>query len=173
MLPEPGNLQCNTGASGTGLAACDDEVSRRMFLCGRCRAPVLICRRCDRGQIYCMGGCARDARRERQREARRRHQATPRGRAMHAERNRRYRARGARVTDQGPARERDTGLLGGSEGTAVRSKPPDGPSSGHDRCHHCGRAALAFLRLAALRPRARRGEKNQVRHGDPRPGRPP
>ena len=75
---------------------------------------ILICRRCDRGQIYCMGICARDARREGQREARRRHQATPRGRAMHAERNRRYRARVRRVTDHGLAREHETAQWGGT-----------------------------------------------------------
>jgi hypothetical protein len=60
--------------------ACPDEASCRMFLCARCRSQVLVCRRCDRGQIYCVGTCAQEGRRDRQREARRRYQATPRGR---------------------------------------------------------------------------------------------
>jgi hypothetical protein len=91
-------------------AACPDEVSCRMFLCGRCRSQVLICRRCDRGQIYCIGTCAQLARRDRQREARRRYQATPRGRAMHAERSRRYRARQPGVTDHGSSKNSEPGL---------------------------------------------------------------
>ena len=77
-----------------------DGASCRLFF-ARCRIQVLICRRCDRGQIYCAGICAQEARRERPREARRRNQATPGGRAMHAERNRRYRDRRRCVTDHG------------------------------------------------------------------------
>jgi hypothetical protein len=174
-LPEPGNHQCNTSVSGTCLAACDDEVSCRMFLCARRRTQILVCRWCDRGQIYCMGICARDGRREGQREARRRYQATPRGRAMHAERNRRYRARVGRMTDHGPAREQDTGRFGGSG--AVRadlSEPsPGGRSPGHYRCHHCGRPTSTFLRLVALRPRGRRSGKTDIRRRGRRSDRPP
>jgi hypothetical protein len=29
------------------------EGAGRFFLCARCRAQVLVCRRCDRGQTYC------------------------------------------------------------------------------------------------------------------------
>jgi hypothetical protein len=71
------------------VATCSDGVSCRIFLCGCCRSQVLVCRCCDRGQIYCINTCAQKVRAERQREARCRYQATPRGRAMHAERNRR------------------------------------------------------------------------------------
>lgn len=173
-MPELGNPQRNTGVSGTCLAACDDEVSCRMFLCARCRSQSFICRRCDRGQIYCVGSCARDARREGQREARRRYQATPRGRAMHAERNRRYRARVGRVTDHGPAREQETGRLGGLGAfPAGLSEPsPGGRSPVHYSCHRCGRPASTFLRLVALGPGAQ-GEKTRVRHRGQRPDRPP
>jgi hypothetical protein len=163
-LPELGNPQRNTGVSGTCLVACDDDVSCRVFLCARCRTQMLVCRRCDRGQIYCMGSCARDARREGQRAARRRHQATPRGCAMHAERNRRYRARVGRVTDHGPDQELETGPMGGRNRAAGLNGPaaPGGTSPGHGRCHRCGRAASLFLRLAALRPRRRRVIKNRI-----------
>lgn len=58
---------------------------------------------CDRGQRYCLGACARAARRRSLREANRRYQRTPRGRHMSAERSRRYRDR-RRVTDQGEVR---------------------------------------------------------------------
>jgi hypothetical protein len=90
-LTGPSTAAClsGSGLEATGICAglgvnvshCADEVSCRSFLCGRCRSQVLVCRECDRGQIYCIGTCAQEARRDKQREARRRYQATPRGRA--------------------------------------------------------------------------------------------
>jgi len=65
----------------------------RMYQCARCREQVVVCRRCDRGQIYCLAGCATLARRERQRAAARRYQSSRRGRFVHAERSRRHRHR--------------------------------------------------------------------------------
>jgi hypothetical protein len=125
---------------------CSDGICR-LFLCSRCRVQVFVCRRCDRGQIYCFGACAQEARRERRREARRRYQATDRGRALHAERSRRYRARRRCVTDHGPLatgperrlRKADTAL----------SNPP----RGSPLCHRCSRSASEFVRLSALRRR--------------------
>ena len=164
-MPELGNSQRNTGVSGTCLAACDDEVSYRMFLCARCRAQVIVCRRCDRGQIYCAGACAQEARRDNQRQARRRYQATPRGRAMHAARNRCYRARSRCVTDQGRAKERKPGSL-----LALRAHAEMGKQSvnrgfaAYRFCHRCERSASAFLRLSALHPEYPRHNKtNSVR----------
>jgi hypothetical protein len=83
-------------------SSCEENLRPRLFLCGRCRNQVHICRGCDRGQVYCGRDCALEERRSRQREARRRYQASERGRQMHADRSRQYRARGRRVTDQGP-----------------------------------------------------------------------
>jgi hypothetical protein len=74
--------------------------SIRRFLCAACGAAVFICTVCDRGQRYCPGACARNARTRSRRDANRRYQQTLRGRRMSAERSRRYRDRG-RVTDQG------------------------------------------------------------------------
>jgi hypothetical protein len=151
-------------------AACVDEDSFRMFLCVRCRSQALVCRRCDRGQIYCTPSCAHDARRDHQREARRRHQATPRGRAMHAERNRQYRARATRVTDQGPAPEPETGPWRGLQGSAAPRDPsPSASPSAPRRCHLCGRPAASFIRLSALRPRRRRGKRRRIMRGGPCP----
>ena len=77
----------------------------RLFLCARCREQVVVCRRCDRGQVYCPSGCALAARRERQRAAGKRYQSSRRGRFVHARRRRRYRRRsyasGEIVTHQG------------------------------------------------------------------------
>lgn len=73
-----------------------DEPARR-FLCARCRAPALVCSRCDRGQIYCATDCAAVARLQSQRDAGRRYQCSRPGRFMHAARTRRWRQRQALV----------------------------------------------------------------------------
>ena len=145
-------------------ATCDDSVSCRMFLCGCCRSQVLVCRWCDRGQIYCIETCAQKARHDRQREARRRYQATPRGRAMHAERNRRYRARMRCVTDHGPAKEPERRpSLNLDVGAALSQPAPSRKSLGLSFCDNCGRSASAFLRRSALRTRRHRESKRQIR----------
>ena len=74
------------------------EPSARRFLCERCRTPVLVCSHCDRGQIYCAGGCAATARSEHQRAAARRYQCSRSGRFKHAARTRRWRERRAALT---------------------------------------------------------------------------
>lgn len=71
-----------------------DEPARR-FLCARCRAPTLVCRHCDRGQIYCATGCAALVRQQSQRDAGRRYQGSLRGRFRHAARTQRWRERQA------------------------------------------------------------------------------
>ena len=144
--------------------ACAEEASCRMFLCGRCRSQVLVCRRCDRGQIYCAGTCGQQARRHKQREARRRYQATPRGRAMHADRNRRYRARQRSVTDHGPPKEHEAGLVPGVKvHSAARERSPSKCPPGNWRCHFCAQAASAFVRLSTLRPPRHRRKTSRTR----------
>jgi hypothetical protein len=129
------------------------KFKRGMFLCSRCRSQVLVCRQCDRGQIYCTGPCAQEVRRDNQRQARRRYQATPRGRTMHAERSRQYRARRQRVTDHGPATARkEESLLALRARTEMGEQLVGIKSAGHWLCHCCGQPASAFLRLSALRP---------------------
>ena len=71
-----------------------EPVARR-FVCARCRATVLVCSQCDRGQIYCASGCAAAARGERQRDAAQRYQHSRRGRFKHAARTLRWRERQA------------------------------------------------------------------------------
>ena len=136
------NPACRNSTRRTCAAARVDETSYRMLLCARCRSQVLICWRCDRGQIYCIGTCAQEARRDRQKEARQRYQATRRGRAMYADRNRHYRARRQRVTDRGLSMAHQVGL---SPGLVVETAPSSGMSSEHRRCHHCGHPASAYL----------------------------
>lgn len=75
----------------------------RMFLCGRCRAQVVLCSRCDRGNVYCGPACSQARRRVSVREAGMRYQGSRAGRFAHAARSQRYRARGQNVTHQGSA----------------------------------------------------------------------
>lgn len=102
----------------------------RLFLCVRCKAQVLVCSHCDRGQIYCAQGCAQTARRDAQRAAGRRYQASRRGRVNHAARAGRYRARQNNVTHQGSPPHRSNDLVmakcGGERKQAIVSFPRRG-----------------------------------------------
>jgi hypothetical protein len=81
-----------------------EPVARR-FLCALCRAPVLVCSHCDRGQRYCAGACSAISRRAAQQEAGQRYQSSRPGRFNHAARTQRWRTRQASknqsVTHQG------------------------------------------------------------------------
>jgi hypothetical protein len=139
-------------------SGCASSFSCRLFLCGRCRRQVLVCRRCDRGQVYCGPDCALEKRRSSQREARRRYQATDRGRQMHADRSRKYRARGRRVTDQGPApgttpsRQPET-----ARPAAMAAQPPVMIAAGRvTACYRCGDPVFDMVRLSPIRRPCRR-----------------
>ena len=88
-----------------------DEQSARLFCCARCESTVVICRPCDRGQIYCSRNCARRARCDAQRAAGARYQRTRQGRHAHAARARAYRARRKNVTHHGSAAVAPDALL--------------------------------------------------------------
>ena len=136
----------------------------RLFLCARCRAQVLICSHCDRGQIYCARGCAQTARREAQRAAGRRYQASRRGRVNHALRAGRYRTRQKNVTHQGspPGLSDDLVTPGWAKraseppsvcrvsGVQTRSRCDRDPTW---RCQWCGRRCSPFVRYEFLRGR--------------------
>ncbi|MBB3139125.1 hypothetical protein FHS26_006911 [Rhizobium pisi] len=146
----------------------DEHDTGRFFLCERCRGQVLICRCCDRGQIYCAGGCARVARAERRREVVRRYQTSRNGRFAHAARSRRYRARHNKVTHHGSlASDADVDVMAASVTTpneasdtsdtpsltefAIANGLPTGGLGHH--CHWCGRCCSPFLRREPLRRR--------------------
>ncbi len=139
-------------------SGCVSSPSCRFFLCGRCRRQVLVCWRCDRGQVYCGPGCALEVRRSSQRDARRRYQATDRGRRMHADRSRKYRARGRRVTDQGPTpgttpgRQPET-----APAAAMAAQPPVMTAAGRvTACYRCGHPVSDTMRLSPIRRPRRR-----------------
>jgi hypothetical protein len=147
----------------TGGPDGNDDRSARLFLCARCRTQVVICRCCDRGQIYCPDGCAQQARQASCRASARRYQRSRAGRFAHAERSRRYRARQKIVTHQGsptaptdvhvdPGAERTSSAVVAAPCPALASRPQR--ASGRD-CHWCGCPCPRFLRQDFLtRPRA-------------------
>jgi hypothetical protein len=142
----------------------------RFFLCGRCRAQVLICSHCDRGQVYCAAECSQAARRESQRQAGRRYQQGRRGRFAHAERARRYRQRQRQknnVTHQGSPPLPPDGLLAANSMSEAprftRIQVPHQPTMSASlrvvdrwRCHFCGRCCAEYVRSGFLRRRVPR-----------------
>ena len=146
-----------------------DETTYRLYSCARCAAQVRICRRCDRGNRYCAGACARMQRCESLRRAGARYQRSYRGACRHAARQCAWRARCAQeVTHQGS-------VAVGIPGTVVLvaidetlNAPPDDANCGMSdrplrwgsehrvgwvgtRCSRCGAQLPAFARFGPLR----------------------
>ena len=138
----------------------------RLFVCIRCRTQVLICSCCDRGQIYCAGGCAQEARYHAQRAAGRRYQTSRRGRLAHAVRARRWRARQKNVTHQSsPPPPPDDLVLPGSAVTASEPSPDARRWTWH--CHWCGCRCSQFVRQGFLRRRRVLRNVSQPHRGRP------
>lgn len=168
----PGKYHANSVCRPGLIEKCRtaEEDSARTFVCLRCHERVFICTHCDRGQIYCVGGCAQTARRVAQREAGRRYQRSRDGRFAHAERNKRYRARRKIVTHQGSPPTPSDGLV--EPDRTVVASGPRLPTSVDEafHCHWCGRPCSAFVRQRALRNRRRvpRGQSRHDRRGPDR-----
>lgn len=135
------------------------ENTARLFNCVRCHRQVLICRHCDRGNIYCDTPCSQTARRESLRAAGRRYQRARQGRICHAGRQRRYRSRAQKVTHQGsttsPAHDSLTPEL--RIACARRGSSPAVRAQGL-YCHFCHRPCAPRLRLDFLRNSGPRGK---------------
>ena len=128
------------------------ESSARVLHCARCRRQVVICRRCDRGNIYCGRQCSRPARRESLRAAARRYQHSRAGRVKHAERQRRYRSRQHKVTHQGSRVSLPDGSLRPESRTVGLRHATLTPASVQGlRCRFCNRPCSALVRLDFLR----------------------
>jgi hypothetical protein len=141
---------------------CDEaqqaDATGRFFLCARCRAQVLICSCCDRGNIYCEQDCAQRSRCEAQREAGRRYQSGHRGRRKHAERARAYRARQQKVTHQGTLQQPTDDVMRKCATPSVSAPTASTPRTPRSsplqipwRCHWCGRPCASFVRTGFLR----------------------
>ena len=163
------------------------EKPARLFRCARsgCRAEVLICSHCDRGNRYCADGCANTARRALQRDAGERYQNSYGGRTKHAGRTRCWRQRKARaeqsVTHQGSQLGRLDAVLvatpptvpatavtatsspcisppciDGASATQSAATPMD-PATPH--CHWCDRGCKPRVRLGFLRHSPSHGQQ--------------
>jgi len=125
-----------------------------MFACARCGAQVLVCSRCDRGQRYCGGDCARKARRESLREAGRRYQDGRAGRFAHARRARRYRQRRHQqkiVTHHGSQALGKEATVAAGPHAAQEAAAGDGAAPVAWHCHWCERNCAPLLRRGFLR----------------------
>lgn len=134
------------------------EATGRLYLCARCRAQVVICKTCDRGQRFCTRECARSTRRERVLEAGRRYQDSRRGRTAHALRQARYRDRRQKVTHQcSPAPLANDVLQSSSNDVtiAVENVAESAATSRAFQCAHCGRSLSPFVRHDFVRRRGR------------------
>ncbi len=123
------------------------EDSARLFNCARCRCQVTICRRCDRGNIYCSKQCSQPARQESLRAAGQRYQNSRRGRFRHAERQHHYRSRQRKVTHQGsPPSPRDDVLRPESMVTGAHSTAVAMVRVQENHCCFCKRMCSPFVR---------------------------
>ncbi len=91
------------------------KLTPRLFLCALCYEQVIICTRCDRGNIYCSFSCSFTARKNSLREAGVRYQRSHKGRLNHALRQRHYMQRlrefKNKMTHQGSIKTTSDGLL--------------------------------------------------------------
>jgi hypothetical protein len=141
-------------------------VSGRLFLCGGCRAQVVVCRCCDRGQTYCPDGCAKRARYETLRQAGQRYRRTGHARQVHAAQMARWRARQReKVTHHGSPAPAPSGLVPGGTATVPcdDASPTEPVRRAVTHCHWCGRACLPCLRQEFLRRRDHRRRAGHAR----------
>ena len=141
------------------------EHSYRLYSCRCCARQVRICRRCDRGNQYCAGDCARIRRCESLRRAGARYQSGYRGACRHAARQRVWRARQIqKVTHQGSVEPVVAAIV---TATVITPPPNDadpavtrfdralrvvgGGGARRVRCCFCGRGLPRFVRLGPLR----------------------
>ena len=142
------------------------DQSPRLYNCQRCGLQVLLCRQCDRGNVYCTSGCAGIRRSESLQRAGAHYQRTHRGACRHAARQNEWRARQRKeVTHQGSLAHEVAVTVSAPAGD-VTSEPIRETSepvralssplvawapSERPRCSVCRRALGVFTRLEFLR----------------------
>jgi len=120
------------------------EANARRYNCGLCYRQVIICRDCDRGNLYCGAGCARLARQKSLRAAGKRYQKTRRGKHHHAKRQQRYRQRQyQKVTHHSSHKQTD---LSSSPGNPRGSKQVSHKDYLKLTCNFCRCACSVLLR---------------------------
>jgi hypothetical protein len=140
--------------------------SYRLYNCQRCHVQVKICRRCDRGNVYCGKDCAAAARKMNARRYSADYQSTPEGRDNHKVREQRYverkmtqhcSPRASPVPDSAPIGIVDAGKETNDESFADEPTDPQVVL-----CSFCRRPCGTFARLQPLRRRGhatRRGPR--------------
>jgi len=119
----------------------------RLYSCARCRAQTMICRCCDRGNVYCID-CALPARLEAQRRASKRYQESPQGRLNHAARQRHYRAKKTEIVTHHGSGDTEHPV---GHSTKENSPIPRGLVSRQAIfCHFCFEICSQFLRVDYL-----------------------
>jgi hypothetical protein len=101
-----------------------------------------ICSHCFRSQRYCSDACRSEARRLQRRAANRRHQQSPEGRLDHRDRQRAYRHRLARVTDQSSLEPSSYVMMAALLASAPQRparRTYESPILGPIGCRFCGR----------------------------------
>ncbi len=142
--------------------------SGRIYNCVRCQHQVIICRHCDRGNIYCSGDCAKQSRHEKQQEAADRYQSSHKGRQRHAQRQRQYRQRQRqsrrwpkeKVTHQGsPELTAYDSITTGLKAEMIQPIAPPFSKKAQWVCHFCGAQCGDSLRWSFLH---RRNDSSQA-----------
>ena len=156
-MHDPGNSLTRAGVNPALIGILPMIDSGRLFNCARCHRQVIVCRHCDRGQIYCSGDCPEIARKESLHRACRVYQSSHRGRLINAARQKRFRQRQQeKVTHQGS--------MPVSSGDLLPDEPRKTPArvqevSFSDKtgiyCQFCQRECDPFLRNDFLRPPSR------------------
>ena len=134
--------------------------SARIYHCALCHQQVVLCRRCDFGNIYCLKGCADKARKRKCREANCRYRQSHHGRSNAARRQANFRRRQRQKNESLSESEEIVTHQGSelAEAGLLIEEPPwalDNSSLRADLiCHRCGRRLNRFLRNGFL-PRRR------------------
>jgi len=181
-MEDPAPACSRPAARSTGARRwVQQQEALRRYWCARCERPVLVCRWCDRGQQYCAGDCARQARRESWRRSSAKYQRSGRGKRRHAARQSLYRRRKKqKVTQQAPVltgalaqpvlavkestdqEERDERVPSQQAATAPSQQEPDhaqGSLGADHLCSFCQKRHSRWTRrepLVQLRRRNRR-----------------
>lgn len=127
------------------------EDTARLYNCARCHVQTVICRCCDRGNVYCRD-CALPARQETQRRASKRYQESPPGRQNHAARQRRYRERQREEVTHTGCVDTESPVAHSTERTPAQKPPLAGDQATLQSifCHFCSAICSQFLRLDYL-----------------------
>jgi len=141
----------------------DRETVLRVGICPKCKKVFAICRRCDRGQLYCGKRCSKEARRESRRKSQHRYRRTEWGRKDHRDNERDRRER--RRNEKRSVGVRSSAMEGGSVrvtapvlyAAAVVSRSSNGGEFSYEEpcCSICGRPGR-FVRFG--------GKFRQKRH---------